>query len=57
MQQLAAMEEDDTARLVCRQLYDVARMSSRPLEADDLRNFLERSNRLIAMLLDRQPTA
>lgn len=57
VQQLAAMEEDDTARLVCRQLYDVARMSSRPLEADDLRNFLERSNRLTAMLLDRQPTA
>ncbi len=45
---LAAMEEGDAQKLICRQLFDVARLSSRPLENDDLKAFIARSNDLIA---------
>ena len=47
---IADMEESDTRDMLIRHLYDIGRMSSRPLEQEDLRVFLERSNRL-AMLL------
>ena len=47
---LAKMPEGELRDLLCLQLYDLARMSSRPLEADDLRNFLKRSTALAAML-------
>ena len=50
---LAAMEEGDTARLLCRQLFDVARLSSRPLEAEDLKEFIARSNELVARLAEK----
>ncbi|MBE5776500.1 MAG: molecular chaperone HtpG [Clostridiales bacterium] len=52
VQKLSAMEESDMRTMLCRHLYDVARMSSRPLEQEDLQNFLKRSNRLAAMLAD-----
>ncbi len=47
---LAAMPAGELRDKLCAQLYDLARMSSRPLEADDLRNFLKRSNELAALL-------
>jgi len=50
---LAAMEDQDTARLLCRQLFDLARLSSRPLEAQDLKAFIARSNELIAKLAEK----
>ena len=57
VQKLSEMEDSDMRttlclHLICRHLYDVARMSSRPLEQDDLRIFLARSNRLAAMLAE-----
>ncbi len=50
---LAAMEEGDTATLLCKQLFDLARLSSRPLEAQDLKDFIARSNELIAQLAEK----
>ena len=47
---LAAMEDGDVSALLCKQMYDLARMSSRPLEAEDLKAFINRSNELIALL-------
>lgn len=47
---LAAMEDEENAALLCRQLYDLARLSGRPLEAGDLKDFIARSNQLIALL-------
>ena len=50
---LAAMEDQDTARLLCRQLFDLSRLSGRPLEAEDLKNFIARSNELVAKLAEK----
>ena len=50
---LAALSDEDTAHLLCRQLFDVARLSSRPLEASDLKDFIARSNELIAKLAEK----
>ena len=50
---LAAMEEGDTSALLCRQLFDLARLSSRPLEAADLKEFIARSNRLVGALAQK----
>ena len=50
---LAGMEEGDTAALLCRQLFDLARLSSRPLEAEDLKAFIARSNELVAKLAEK----
>lgn len=47
---IAAMEEGEKRNLLCRQVYDLARLSSKPLEADDLKAFLERSSKLLSML-------
>ena len=49
---LSAMEDEETAHLICKQLFDIARLSSRPLEAKDLQAFIARSNQLIARLSD-----
>ena len=53
VQRLATMADQDTANLLCRQLFDLSRLSSRPLEADDLKNFIARSNELVAMLAQK----
>ena len=41
---------DELADLLARQLYDVARQSSRPLESEDLKAFIARSNKLVELL-------
>ena len=50
---LAAMEEGDTTTLLCKQLFDLARLSSRPLEAEDLKAFIARSNELVSQLAQK----
>ena len=50
---LAAMENQETAHLICRQLFDIARLSSRPLEAKELQDFLARSHQLLSLLADK----
>ena len=50
---LAAMEEGDVSHLLCKQLFDLARLSSRPLEAEDLKDFIARSNEIVSMMAEK----
>lgn len=46
VRQISSLSDED-AKLVCRQIYDLARLSNRPLEADDMAAFLSRSVELL----------
>ncbi len=41
--------EDETTALLCQQIYDLARMSAKPLEAEEITAFIARSQKLVAM--------
>ncbi len=41
--------EDEMTAMLCQQLYDLARMSAKPLEAEEITEFLKRSQKLVAM--------
>ncbi len=47
---LMASEEGEKRELMAAQLYDLARMSTRPLEKDEVTAFLSRSNKLLELL-------
>ena len=52
VQALAARDpEDDLTLLLCEQIYDLARMAARPLEADQVTAFLTRSQELLGKLV------
>ena len=49
---LAARDaEDETTKLLCQQVYDLARMAAQPLEADEITAFLARSQKLLGMIV------
>jgi molecular chaperone HtpG len=50
---IAARGEDETSSLLIKQLYDLAKISSAPLEADELTQFLERSRKLVEILANQ----
>ena len=52
VQRVAAMEEGDIKHLMQQQLFDLAKMSSRPLEKDELKDFIARSNKLMKIVAD-----
>ena len=41
--------EDEMTVLLCQQIYDLARMSAKPLEAEEITAFIQRSQKLVAM--------
>ena len=41
--------EDEMTVLLCQQLYDLARMSAKPLEAEEITEFIARSQKLVAL--------
>ena len=43
--------EDETTKLICRQVYDLARMAAQPLEAEEITAFLDRSRKILGMLV------
>jgi len=43
--------EDETTKMLCCQVYDLARMAAQPLEAEEITAFLDRSRKLLAMLV------
>jgi len=47
---LAAREEDETTDLLCRQLWDLARMAVQPLASDEIAEFLARSQKIVELL-------
>ncbi len=51
---LASMEEGEKSALLAKQVYDLARMSAQPLEADALREFLQRSNHIVSLLAEKE---
>lgn len=50
---LSGDADEDTQRLIAAQLYDLARMSTRPLEKGEVTAFLSRSNKLLELLSRR----
>ena len=50
VQRLLEEEDADTKALIAAQLYDLARMSVRPLEKDEITAFLARSNKLLKLV-------
>ena len=40
---------DEMTTLLCQQLYDLARMAAKPLEAEEITAFIQRSQKLVAM--------
>ncbi|NLX83650.1 MAG: molecular chaperone HtpG [Clostridiales bacterium] len=50
IQSIAAMEAGEKQQLLIKQVFDLARLSSRPLEGDELKAFMKRSNQLIDLL-------
>lgn len=52
VQALAARDpEDEITQLMCQQVYDLARMAAQPLEAEEITAFLNRSQKLLGMLM------
>ena len=43
--------EDETTKMLCCQVDDLARMAAQPLEAEEITTFLDRSRKLLAMLV------
>ena len=43
--------EEETTKLLCHQVYDLARMAAQPLEAEEITAFLERSRKLLGMVV------
>ncbi len=50
VQALLAAPEGEKRTLIAAQLYDLARMSTRPLEKEEITAFLKRSNQLLGMM-------
>ena len=50
---IASEGEGDKRTSVCRQVVDLAEMARQPLEADRMVEFLERSNSLLALLVEK----
>ena len=50
---IAGMEDKAVRDMICQQLYDLARLSSRPLEGDQLRAFMKRSGDIAALLASK----
>ncbi|MCL1963714.1 MAG: molecular chaperone HtpG [Firmicutes bacterium] len=48
---LSAREADEDAKMICRQVYDLAEMARQPLEAEAMGAFIERSNKFLERLL------
>ena len=46
---LSENEETDDTKLLCAQIYDLARIAQRPLEPADMTAFMERSTRLMGL--------
>lgn len=45
-------EKDDTVKLVCEQLYDLASIANKPLEPDKMTRFIARSNEILNRIVE-----
>jgi len=44
-------EDGDDTKMICEQLYDLAKLQHSPLEAEDMSKFIARSNEIMMKLL------
>lgn len=51
---LATREEGEVTDLLCKQIYDLARMSAQPLESEEITDFIARSQKLVSMVADEK---
>ncbi len=51
---LAAREEGEVTDLICKQIYDLARMSAQPLESEEITAFIARSQKLVSMVAEEK---
>ena len=51
---LAARPEGEVTDLLCKQIYDLARMSAQPLESEEITDFIARSQKRVAMVADEK---
>ena len=51
---LATREEGEVTDLLCKQIYDLARMSAQPLESEEITDFIARSQTLVSMVADEK---
>lgn len=51
---LAAREDGEVTQLLCKQIYDLARMSAQPLESEEITEFIARSQKLVAMVANEK---
>lgn len=51
---LATREEGEVTDLLCKQIYDLARMSAQPLESEEIADFIARSQKLVSMVADEK---
>ena len=47
-------EDGENTRLICEQLYDLAKIQQAPLSADDMATFIARSNDILMLLADEK---
>ena len=46
-------KDSDDVNIVCEQLYDLAMISHRPLKADKMTKFIDRSNKIMSMMIEK----
>lgn len=52
VQRVAKMEDGEIKQMMQQQIFDLAKLSSRPLEKEELKSFLKRSNKLMDVLTE-----
>ena len=52
VQRVTQMEDGEIKQMMQQQIFDLAKLSSRPLEKDELKDFLKRSNKLMEVMTE-----
>jgi molecular chaperone HtpG len=47
-------EDGENTRMICEQLYDLARIQNAPLSGDDMTKFINRSNDIMVLLTEEK---
>ncbi len=57
VQYITGNEEDETAKLICRQLYDLAKLQNAPLTPDEMTEFVARTNDIMLAMTRQEPAS
>ncbi len=53
IQALETMENQEEAKILSQQIYDLARLSAQPLEAEEITNFINRSQEILSLFIKK----